>query len=80
MLFVKIVARIVCKEGVLKFAQASLHDHAVIVLAVGLVAGGEILLHGNQPVACRLLADGLRRHSNSILSFTNPRIAELPAL
>ena len=34
------------QEGMLEFAQVTLHDHAVVILAVGLVAGGEVLLHG----------------------------------
>jgi hypothetical protein len=46
----------------LELAQVALHDHTVVILAVGIIACGEVLFHGNEP-----LAGGLCRHSNSIL-------------
>src|SRR5579863_3546257 len=50
------------QEGMFELAQVALHDYAVFILTIGLVAGGEVFLHGNEPVA-----NGLRRHRNSIL-------------
>jgi hypothetical protein len=55
----------------LELAQVALHDHTVVILAIGLVTGGEVFLYRYEPVA-----DGLCRHSNSILLGDCVRNAE----